>query len=146
MLYKEIWQNYPVVSNFLYHVAKNGLRTLIIRNVCGKVRNFNPIKAGCADRSKQEYHIQSAAKNPVIQSLSADITKIEMGNLFLILRPMGVRFCNTIHDEIVVEAPEEIAGEVARIIGEVMVKAGKIFLTDVPCEAETSRPVDRWVK
>jgi DNA polymerase I-like protein with 3'-5' exonuclease and polymerase domains len=78
--------------------------------------------------------------------LGADITKIAMENLFLILEPMGVRFCNTIHDEIVVEAPEEIAGEVARILEEGMYKAGKIFLTDVPCEAETSKPVDKWVK
>lgn len=139
-------QTYPVVSNFLYRVGKDGLRALMVRNVCGRFRKFNPIKAGCADRSKQEYHVQSAAKNAVIQSLSADITKIAMGNLFLILEPMGVKFCNTVHDEIVVEAPEEIAEEVARIVEEEMIKAGKIFLTGVPCEAETSEPVDRWVK
>ena len=133
-------KSYPVVSNFLYHVGQRAVKDLMVRNACGRVRKFLPIQKG------EEWKIVNQAKNAVIQSLGADITKIAMGNLFLILEPMGVRFCNTIHDEIVVEAPEEIAGEVARILEEGMDKAGKIFLTDVPCEAETSKPVDKWVK
>jgi DNA polymerase I-like protein with 3'-5' exonuclease and polymerase domains len=74
--------------------------------------------------------------NAVIQSLSADITKISMGNLFLRLEPMGVKFCTTVHDEIVVEAPDEIAEQVKEIVEEEMIKAGKLFLKDVPCKVE----------
>jgi DNA polymerase I-like protein with 3'-5' exonuclease and polymerase domains len=133
-------KSYPVVSNFLYRVGNGAVKELMVRNACGRVRKFLPAEKG------EEWKIVNQAKNAVIQSLSADITKIAMGNLFLILEPMGVKFCNTVHDEIVVEAQDEIATEVARIVEEEMVKAGKIFLTDVPCNAETSKPVDRWVK
>jgi DNA polymerase I-like protein with 3'-5' exonuclease and polymerase domains len=59
-----------------------------------------------------------------------------MGNLFLILEPMRVRFCTTVHDEIVVEAPDEIAGKVKGIVEDEMIKAGKLFLVDVPCTVE----------
>jgi hypothetical protein len=38
------------------------------------------------------------SKNLPIQSLCADITKIAMGNLFLRLEPLGVKFINTVHD------------------------------------------------
>jgi DNA polymerase I-like protein with 3'-5' exonuclease and polymerase domains len=133
-------KSYPVVSNFLYLVGQRAVKDLMVRNACGRVRKFLPIQKG------EEWKIVNQAKNAVIQSLSADITKIAMGNLVQKLEPMGVKFCNTVHDEIVVEAPDEIAAEVTRIVEEEMVKAGKIFLTDVPCKAETSKPVDRWVK
>jgi DNA polymerase I-like protein with 3'-5' exonuclease and polymerase domains len=59
-----------------------------------------------------------------------------MGNLFLRLEPMGVKFCTTVHDEIVVEAPDEIAEQVKEIVEEEMIKAGKLFLKDVPCKVE----------
>lgn len=111
----------------------------MVRNISGRVRKFPYVKQG------EEWHISNAAKNAVIQSLSADITKIAMANLFLILEPMGVKLCNTVHDELVFEAPDKIAAHVKQIVEEEMIKAGKIFLTDVPCKAETDS-CDYWKK
>lgn len=132
-------ESYPVVSNFLYHVGKNAVKDLMVRNACGRIRKFLPAS------TDEEWKIVNQAKNAVIQSLSADITKIAMGNIFLLLEPRGIKFCNTVHDEIIVEAPEEIAEEVKTIVEEEMIKAAKIFLTDVPCKADPN-VCDRWKK
>lgn len=132
-------KSYPVVSNFLYRVGQGAVKDLMVRNACGRVRKFLPPEKG------EEWKIVNQAKNAVIQSLSADITKIAMANIFLKLEPMGVKFCNTVHDEIVVEAPNEIAEEVKNIFQDEMIKAAKIFLTDVPCKADPYVG-DRWKK
>lgn len=134
-------QNYPVVTRFLDQIGYNAVKTCMARNVCGRVRKFTPVKS-----DKDMWIIKNAAKNAVIQSLSADITKIAMANLFLILEPMGVKLCNTIHDELVFEAPNEIAQKVAKIVEDEMIKAAKIFLTNVPCIADTSEPINYWKK
>lgn len=132
-------KSYPIVSNFLYRVGNGAVKKLMVRNACGRIRKFLPAKKG------EEWKIVNQAKNAVIQSLSADITKIAMGNLFLKLEPMGVRFCNTVHDEIVVEAPDKIAEEVKTIVQDEMIKAAKIFLIHVPCKADPYVG-DRWKK
>jgi len=132
-------ESYMVVSNFLYHVGKSAVKDLMVRNACGRVRKFLPAS------TDEEWKIVNQAKNAVIQSLSADITKIAMGNICLLLEPRGIKFCNTVHDEIIVEAPEEIAEEVKTIVEEEMIKAAEIFLTDVPCKADPN-VCDRWKK
>lgn len=123
-------KTYPVVTAFLNKTGSDAIKTGMARNVCGRVRKFPSVKQG------DEWHISNAAMNAVIQSLSADITKIAMGNLFLILEPMRARFCTTVHDEVVIEAPDEIAEKVKGIVEDEMIKAGKLFLIDVPCTVE----------
>ena len=132
-------RTYPVATAFLNKTGSDAIKLGMARNICGRIRKFPSVKQG------EEWHISNAAMNAVIQSLSADITKIAMGNLFLILEPMGVKFCTTVHDEIVVEAPAEIADKVNSIISEEMIKAGKIFLKNVPCTVEC-KPHDKWQK
>jgi DNA polymerase I-like protein with 3'-5' exonuclease and polymerase domains len=132
-------QTYPVVTKFLNKTGSDAIRLGMARNVCGRIRKFPTVKQG------EEWHISNAAMNAVIQSLSADITKIAMGNLFLILEPMGVKLCNTVHDELVLEAPCQIAEQVKQIVEDEMVKAAKIFLIEVPCKAETDS-CDYWKK
>jgi DNA polymerase-1 len=127
---RKFQRTYPVVTRFLAQTGNNAVKEKKVRNICGRIRDFPNVRPG------EEWHIKNAAMNAVIQSLSADITKIAMGNLFLILEPMGVRFCSTVHDEIVVEAPEEISGKVRDIVEEEMIKAGEIFLKNVPCTIE----------
>jgi len=123
-------RTYQVTTAFLNKTGSDAIKSGMARNTCGRIRKF-PL-----GKQEDEWHISNAAKNAIIQSLSADITKIAMGNLFLILEPMRVRFCTTVHDEIVVEAPDEIAEKVKGIVEDEMIKAGKLFLVDVPCTVE----------
>jgi|GEM_PF-523410 len=132
-------RTYPVATAYLNKTGSDAVRSGMARNICGRIRKFPPVSRD------EEWHISNAAMNAVIQSLSADITKIAMGNLFLILEPMGVKFCTTVHDEVVVEAQEEIAGKVRDIVKEVMIKAGEIFLKNVPCTIECDTH-DKWKK
>ena len=94
---------------------------------------------------KAQKSIKRESKNLPIQSLCADMVKIAMGNIFLILEPKGVNFINTVHDELVFECTDDQAEEVREIVKTEMEKAGALFLTDLPCIAEITVS-DTWEK
>lgn len=84
--------------------------------------------------------------NYPIQSRGSAIFKIAAVNLFNWVVKNNlfgiVKFCIPAHDEFNIEAPEEIAEEVADKLHECMVKAGKFICRIVPLEAEVSRLKD----
>ncbi len=81
--------------------------------------------------------------NYPIQSRGGAIFKIAAVNLFNWVVNNGlfgiVKFCIPAHDEFNIEAPEEIAEQVADKLHECMVRAGKFICKIVPLEAEVSR-------
>jgi len=137
---KGFHKSYKQVSNYLDKISREGLKNLVLRNAAGRLIKFNS-----PEDERQEGNIKRESENLPIQSLCADILKVAIGNLFLRLEPEGVRFVNTVHDEIVLECAEEQAEEVARILKEVMEKAGMIYLKDMPCIAEVTIS-DQWEK
>lgn len=81
-------------------------------------------------------------KNNPIQSLGVDIIKIALKGIYDRLNDRAcnplpgnkqVYLVNVIHDEIVLEVPEEIAESVSKIVKEEMEKAGETFLKVVNC-------------
>ena len=84
--------------------------------------------------------------NYPIQSRGSAIFKIAAVNLFKWVVDNGlfgiVKFCIPAHDEFNIEAPEDIAEEVAAKLHECMVKAGRFICRIVPLEAEVSRLKD----
>jgi len=50
-----------------------------------------------------------------------------------------------VHDEIILEVPEEMAGKVAVILKETMIQAGKAYLSKVPIEVEVT-VADTWAE
>lgn len=84
--------------------------------------------------------------NYPIQSRGSAIFKIAAVNLFKWVVDNSlfgiVKFCIPAHDEFNIEAPEDIAEEVAAKLHECMVKAGKFICRIVPLEAEVSRLKD----
>lgn len=84
--------------------------------------------------------------NYPIQSRGSAIFKIAAVNLFNWVVKSDlfgvVKFCIPAHDEFNIEAPEDIAEEVAAKLHECMVKAGKFICRIVPLEAEVSRLKD----
>ena len=84
--------------------------------------------------------------NYPIQSRGSAIFKIAAVNLFKWVVDNGlfgiVKFCIPAHDEFKIEAPEDIAEEVASKLHECMVNAGKFICRIVPLEAEVSRLKD----
>ncbi len=128
---REFHRSYSGVSNYLSCVSAKGLRDLKLYNRAGRLIKFNE-----PEGEKQKGNIKRESKNLPIQSLCADMLKIALSELFLKLEPKGVMFVNTVHDEIVLECREEDSEEVARVLKEEMEKAGRMFLTDLPCISE----------
>jgi DNA polymerase I-like protein with 3'-5' exonuclease and polymerase domains len=61
------------------------------------------------------------------------------------LTDTGTRIIGTVHDEIILEVPEEMAGKVAVILKETMIQAGKAYLSKVPIEVEVT-VADTWAE
>ena len=137
---KGFYKAYPGVTKYLRDISTEGLKNLEIRNKAGRLIKFEKPKD-----EKAQKRIKRESKNRPIQSLCADMIKIAMGNIFLKLEPKGVKFINTVHDELVFECAEDQVEEVSEIVKTEMEKAGELFLTDLPCIAEI-KVSDTWEK
>lgn len=134
------YKSYPMVTAYLNNVSEEGLKNLEIRNKAGRLMKFNP-----PTNEREKGSIKRESKNLPIQSLCADMIKVAMANIFNAVDTNKVKFINTVHDELVFQCPEELAEEVAQVVKEEMEKAGKIYLTDIPCVAEVTVG-DCWEK
>jgi DNA polymerase-1 len=134
------YKAYPSVTKYLRNISESGLKHREVRNLSGRLMKFKE-----PESQKDISSIKRESKNLPIQSLCADMLKIAMGNIFLKLEPMGVKFINTVHDELVFECKESQAEEVKAIVKEEREKAGSLFLTDLPCIAEVTIS-DVWEK
>jgi DNA polymerase-1 len=78
--------------------------------------------------------------NYPIQGSSADITKLAGVYFFRYLRENNLIFKvllpNVVHDEWIVEAPEEIASEISKVLQDCMERAGDVFCKVVKLKAE----------
>jgi DNA polymerase I len=76
--------------------------------------------------------------NTPVQGTGADCMKRALGMLPERLEGTGAKIIATIHDEIIVEAPEERAQEVEGILKETMEEAASTYLTHVPVAVDVS--------
>jgi DNA polymerase I-like protein with 3'-5' exonuclease and polymerase domains len=83
--------------------------------------------------------------NTPVQGTAADINKKALGILLGRLAGTGVKIIGTIHDEILLEAPEDQAEQAAGILKAVMIEAGSAFLKKVPVEVEVAI-ADSWAE
>lgn len=92
--------------------------------------------------------IERRSYNYPVQGTSADITKTALlllwnwiieNNYFKV-----VNICNVVHDEVIVECPDDLVKIISEKVVECMVKAGKIFYTRVPLNASCEIG-DHWL-
>jgi DNA polymerase I-like protein with 3'-5' exonuclease and polymerase domains len=137
---------YPEVTNYLKKVSEKGFNRLEARTKAGRLFKFNKPSTETEEKYNTEKgNIERECKNLPVQGLCADMLKIAMANLFLILESKGVKLVNCVHDELVFECTKAQAEEVKNIVTEEMEKAGALFLTDIPCIAEVTIS-DTWEK
>ncbi|MBR8834451.1 MAG: bifunctional 3'-5' exonuclease/DNA polymerase [Stigonema ocellatum SAG 48.90 = DSM 106950] len=74
--------------------------------------------------------------NHPVQGTSADITKIAIAKLFKTLGKTGAKLIGTVHDEILLECPEEQVAPVSRILQKCMLSAAAQFLNPLPVGVE----------
>ena len=109
-----------------------------------KIENpSDPIVKDVKHYFKRKSASERQSINYPIQGRGSAIFKIAAVNLFNWVVNNGlfgiVKFCIPAHDEFNIEAPEEIAEQVADKLHECMVRAGKFICKIVPLEAEVSR-------
>ena len=80
----------------------------------------------------------TALYNTPVQGTAADITKKALGLLPQKLAGTGAKIIGTVHDEIILEVPDRLAGEVAVILTETMIQVEKAYLGRVPVEVEVT--------
>ena len=83
--------------------------------------------------------------NTPVQGTAADITKAALAKLPIALKETGARLIGTVHDEILLEAPENVANQAAQILQRVMEQAGHQYLRKVPVKAEVAI-VNSWAE
>ena len=83
--------------------------------------------------------------NTPVQGTAADITKAALAKLPIALKETGAKLIGTVHDEILLEAPENMANQTANILQQVMEQAGQQYLRNVPVKAEVAI-VNSWAE
>lgn len=85
------------------------------------------------------------AVNSRIQGGAATLTKCALLKIFYDkrLRDLGAYLINTVHDEILIEAPEECSEQAAKFLIEDMVESAKEYVTNVPMSCDAYN-VNAW--
>ncbi len=88
---------------------------------------------------------QGALYNTSVKKTATDITKKALSLLPQRLVETGAWIIGTVHDEMILEVPEEKANDAAVILRETMIQAGKAYLGKVPVEVEVTIG-ETWAK
>jgi DNA polymerase I len=128
------WHKITKSKIYNHNQGINETRTLSNRKGINETRTLSNRRRFFDNASPQQI------LNTPIQGTGADILKSALANLITALKPYGdkVKLLATVHDEIILEAHESIASEIAKILSDTMVNSGKEFLKKVPIEADSS--------
>jgi DNA polymerase I len=140
-LIRKYFAAYSGVAAFLREAADRAVKERASRTRSGRLITFS-FDAG--DRT-QVAATQRLGKNAPIQGSSADIIKRALVLIYDALHPLDARIVNCIHDEIVIEAAEAQAAEVASLLEHKMVAAARDFISSVPVTVDAVIS-DAWLK
>ena len=138
---RKYFATYRELDTYLHEAANRAVRERQARTGSGRLVRFR-----YDEQDRQQISMTKRnGKNTPIQGTSADILKRALRILRDELRGTRAQIVNIIHDEIVVEADETEAQDVARRVERAMVSAGEEYLKTVPVKVETEI-ADEWVK
>ncbi len=131
---KQYFATYPKVKEFLDNTVKKAKIDGYTTTMMGRIR---PIPELSSSNFMQRAFGERAAKNAPIQGTAADIIKIAMINVDKALRKGGfqARIVLQIHDELLIEAPEQEADAVKELLYNEMKDAVSL---KVPLEVEVN--------
>ncbi|HEY3027223.1 MAG TPA: DNA polymerase [Pyrinomonadaceae bacterium] len=138
---RKYFATYRQLDTYLHEAADRAVRDRQARTGSGRLVRFR-----YDEQDRQQISMtRRNGKNTPIQGTSADILKRALRLLREELKETSGKIVNIIHDEIVVEADADDAGEVARRVEHAMCAAGEEYLRMVPVKVETEI-ADEWVK
>ncbi len=129
------FERFPKVREYIDTTKARATRQGYVETLLGRRRYFPELQAG----SRAPHNVRQAAErmaiNAPLQGTAADIINIATVNLHRALGERGLRarMILQVHDELVVEAPDEEVQAVAALMREVMESA---FVLDVPLKAD----------
>lgn len=133
---RRYFQTYRKLDSWLRMLGRQAIEKGYTRTGSGRLITLTADDIGLLERN---------GRNGPVQGTSADITKIALRLVYETLRGTGAEIVNVIHDEIVVEANEQLAPSLVPSIEDAMCIAGKRYITRVPITVE-SVINERWVK
>lgn len=113
------FERYPGVRGFMDSAVRSGYENGYISTLFGRRRQLPELKSGNANTRNFG---ERAAMNTPIQGTAADIIKAAMVKVYeeLIRRNFKARLVLTVHDELIIEAPEKEAEEIKLLLKQVM--------------------------
>jgi DNA polymerase-1 len=144
-LIDQYFKAYAGIQRWLDKAGREAVRKGYSITILGRKRYYAPLDRDDPDYNKKRASIERQGKNSPIQGTNADMTKLALIGLNEALQGYDARVVNTVHDEIVVEAREEQAEAVCKIVEHEMVKAGGKLINLVPVVAD-AKIADYWSK
>lgn len=141
------FSNYKKVKRWLDNVGRMAVRDGGVRTLGGRRRMFTIPERSSPDYERLISSVERQGKNMPIQGTSADITKYALAYIYRELKDknLDASLIHTVHDEIVVEARDDIADNVAKLMEKQMIKAGEKLLKKVPVKVDVHIS-DCWEK
>jgi DNA polymerase I-like protein with 3'-5' exonuclease and polymerase domains len=136
---------YSGVKDWLEKAAKDAFELGYSLTPYGRKRFYEKPRHNDKDYSSKKASIERQGKNTPIQGANADITKIALVFLYESLKQYNAKLVNTVHDEIVVEASEEVAEQVQHLLEQEMQRAGAEVVKSVPMKVD-GQIADYWTK
>lgn len=135
-LFNKFYKANPKLKIWLDQASKDAIKNRYSTTPIGRKRYFR-----LPDKESPDYRmligsIERQGKNAPIQGASVDMIKMALIGISSALKYYDARAINVVHDEIVVEAREDIAGEVAKMVEYEMVQAGMKIIDKIPVLAD----------
>ncbi|MEX2535627.1 MAG: DNA polymerase I [Trueperaceae bacterium] len=132
------FERYPKVRRYIDGTLDFCRANGYVETLLGRRRLIPDISAG--NRTAREYAERTAYNMP-IQGTAADIMKLAMVQLAPALTELGAGMILQVHDELVVEAPRDVANQAGELLRDTMENA---YAMDVPLLVEVGTG-DNWL-
>ena len=129
----QYFATYPNVRQYIDKTIRTASEEGYVETLLGRRRNFLELQGNLPFNQRQA--LERQAINAPIQGTAADITKLAMSNLHRRIQSEGLKakMLLQVHDELVLEVPDEELDEVAPIVRDEMESA---FALDVPLRVD----------
>ncbi|MEM7331897.1 MAG: DNA polymerase I [Chloroflexota bacterium] len=133
---KGYFEQFPGIRSYLDETKEQAKSQRYVETLLGRRRNF-PVFGGAMSGSNRQSWLRAEreAINHPIQGTAADIIKIAMLNLHEKLRPYQAKMLLQVHDELLLEVPEEELDDVRELMITTMSSA---YHLDVPLKVDAS--------
>ncbi|MCL1904066.1 MAG: DNA polymerase [Oscillospiraceae bacterium] len=129
-------KKYNGVREYLERVTEEAKNCGYVKTLLGRTRNIPELRSSNHNIRASGERI---AKNTPIQGTAADIIKIAMVRVYdrLIKEQPSAKLILQVHDELIVESPEQIADKTAKILSEEMISAGRELEMNLTVDVKT---------